>query len=60
MFLGSWLWKSQNLPYVWGKEKGSNTLDGGTAFYGTYETKDGKYISVGALEPQFFKELLKG
>jgi alpha-methylacyl-CoA racemase len=33
-------------------------LDGGYAFYGTYKTKDGKYIAVGALEPQFFRDLV--
>ena len=41
-------------------ERGTNLLDGGAPFYGCYETKDGKWMSVGALEPQFFAELLKG
>lgn len=59
-YVGSWLWKSQDLRYIWGKERGGNTLDGGSAYYDTYETKDGKYVSIGALEPQFFQELLKG
>ena len=45
---------------MWSGPKGTNTLDGGSPYYGCYETKDGKYMSVGALEPQFFKELLKG
>lgn len=45
---------------MWNEERGTNTLDGGAPFYGTYETKDGKWMSVGALEPQFFEELLKG
>ena len=35
-------------------------LDGGCAYYDTYETRDGKYMAVGALEPQFFAELIKG
>ena len=35
-------------------------LDTGAHFYDTYETKDGKYMAVGALEPQFYSELLKG
>jgi len=39
---------------------GKNPLDGGAPFYDTYETKDGKYIAVGALEPQFYANLLKG
>ena len=46
---------------MWNEERGTNTLDGGCPYYGCYECKDaGKYMSVGALEPQFFNELLKG
>jgi alpha-methylacyl-CoA racemase len=40
--------------------RGENLLDGGSPFYDTYETKDGKFVAVGALEPQFFAVLLKG
>lgn len=58
-YVGSWLIRSQNLP-VWGKPRGENILDTGAHFYDTFETKDGKYMSVGALEPQFYKELLQG
>jgi alpha-methylacyl-CoA racemase len=35
-------------------------LDGGAPFYRTYETSDGKYMAVGAIEPQFFAQLLAG
>ncbi|MFF0739877.1 CaiB/BaiF CoA transferase family protein [Streptomyces sp. NPDC004111] len=45
----------------WQDRRGSNLLDGGCPFYGTYETSDGRYMAVGALEPQFyarFTELL--
>ncbi|XP_005092197.1 alpha-methylacyl-CoA racemase [Aplysia californica] len=42
------------------KPRGKNWLDGGSAYYDTYQTKDGKYMAVGALEPQFYKDLLKG
>ena len=46
---------------TWDGERGTNVLDGGSPFYGCYECKDaGKYIAVGALEPQFFAALLKG
>lgn len=45
---------------AWDGERGTNLLDGGAPFYQTYETKDGKHMSVGALEPQFFHALLKG
>ena len=39
-------------------ERGSNLLDGGAHFYGTYETSDGKYICVGSIEPQFYELLV--
>jgi alpha-methylacyl-CoA racemase len=45
---------------VWKRERGTNVLDGGAPFYNTYETKDGKYMAVGAIEPQFYAALLKG
>jgi alpha-methylacyl-CoA racemase len=40
--------------------RGRNLLDGGCPWYDTYETSDGKYMSVGALEPQFFNILIEG
>ncbi len=43
----------------WTDERGVNLLDGGAHFYDTYETADGKYISVGAIEPQFYELLLQ-
>jgi alpha-methylacyl-CoA racemase len=43
---------------LWSEQRGRNLLDGGAPFYRTYRTADGKYISVGALEPQFFAELV--
>lgn len=45
---------------MWDRPRGENNLDGGAPWYETYETKDGKYMAVGALEPQFFTELMKG
>jgi alpha-methylacyl-CoA racemase len=41
----------------WRDQRGANLLDGGAPFYDVYETSDGKYVSIGALEPQFFAEL---
>ena len=38
--------------------RGANLLDGGVPFYDVYETSDGKHMSVGALEPQFYATLL--
>ncbi|XP_067622312.1 alpha-methylacyl-CoA racemase [Eurosta solidaginis] len=53
-YISSWLFLSRSLP-IWGKNSGRNLLDGGAFFYDTYPTKDGKYMSVAALEPQFFE-----
>jgi alpha-methylacyl-CoA racemase len=41
-------------------ERESFLLDGGPPFYRTYETSDGRYMAVGAIEPQFFAQLLDG
>ena len=41
-------------------ERESFLLDGGAPFYRCYETADGKYVAVGAIEPQFFAELVAG
>ena len=41
-------------------ERESFMLDGGAPFYRTYETAEGKYMAVGAIEPQFFAKLLAG
>ena len=41
----------------WSDARGANLLDGGTHFYDTYETADGKYVSIGAIEPQFYAAL---
>lgn len=43
----------------WRTERGSNLLDSGAHFYNVYETKDGKYISIGSIEPQFYALLLE-
>jgi alpha-methylacyl-CoA racemase len=41
-------------------ERESFMLDGGAPFYRSYETADGKFIAVGAIEPEFFAQLLAG
>jgi alpha-methylacyl-CoA racemase len=43
----------------WSDEPGTNLLDSGAHFYEVYETSDGGYVAVGALEPQFYAELLR-
>jgi alpha-methylacyl-CoA racemase len=45
---------------AWRDEPASNLLDTGAPFYDTYECSDGRYVAVGALEPQFYAELLDG
>jgi alpha-methylacyl-CoA racemase len=44
---------------MWQDEKGVNLLDGGAHFYDTYETSDGKWVSIGSIEPQFYALLLE-
>jgi alpha-methylacyl-CoA racemase len=43
----------------WDDVRGTNLLDGAAHFYDTYETLDGKYISIGALEPEFYRLLVQ-
>lgn len=43
---------------VFNETRGTNLLDGGAPFYSLYETADGRYVAVGALEPQFFDLLV--
>jgi alpha-methylacyl-CoA racemase len=43
----------------WRDRRGTNLLDGGAHFYDTYETADGKFISIGALEPEFYRLLVR-
>jgi alpha-methylacyl-CoA racemase len=45
---------------MWRDERGTNMLDGGAPFYETYRTREGEYLSVGAIEPQFYAALLHG
>lgn len=44
----------------WENRRGANMLDGGAHFYHVYETADGRYLSVGAIEPQFYRRFLDG
>jgi len=50
---------SRRAAGVWTNERGDNALDGGAHWYGAYECADGKYISIGAIEPQFYSALLE-
>ncbi|XYI42041.1 putative acyl-CoA transferase/carnitine dehydratase [Cupriavidus necator] len=51
--LMSMMWSLRSAG-VWRDERGVNLLDTGTHFYETYETSDGKYIAIGAVEPEFY------
>jgi alpha-methylacyl-CoA racemase len=45
---------------VWRDERGVNLLDTGAPWYDSYETKDGKWLAVGAIEQRFYAEFVKG
>jgi alpha-methylacyl-CoA racemase len=44
---------------IWTDHRESNLLDGAAHFYGCYECKDKKFVSIGSIEPQFYQELIK-
>ncbi|KZS63643.1 CaiB/BaiF CoA transferase family protein [Mycobacterium ostraviense] len=45
---------------MWTDVRGTNMLDGGAPYYDTYECADGRYVAVGAIEPQFYAAMLAG
>lgn len=45
---------------LWSEARGANLLDGGAPFYRCYACRDGRFVAVGALEPQFYAALLSG
>ncbi|GAA4810280.1 CaiB/BaiF CoA transferase family protein [Tomitella cavernea] len=57
--LGAMPW-SFRASGMWQDERESNLLDGGAPFYRVYECADGRYMAVGAIEPQFYALLLEG
>lgn len=44
----------------WSDTRSANILDGGAPFYDTYACADGRWVAVGAIEPQFYAQLLNG
>jgi len=44
---------------LWSEKRGDNMLDGAAPFYGCYECADGKYVSIGSIEPQFYALLME-
>jgi alpha-methylacyl-CoA racemase len=57
--LSQMLWEMKGHG-AWPGRRGTNLLDGGAPFYDTYVCADGRHVAVGALEPQFFHELVLG
>ena len=57
--LGQMIWAFRGIG-IWSDERGTNVLDTGAPYYDTYETADGRYMAVGAIEPQFYAELVTG
>ncbi len=55
--LMSMIWGLRSLG-AWNEELGTNVLDTGAPFYETYATADGRFVSLGSLEPQFYAELV--
>jgi alpha-methylacyl-CoA racemase len=53
------LFHGRRLNGTWRDARGSNMLDGGFPYYGVYETADGRYVAIGAIEPKFHRELLR-
>ena len=52
-----WTFRGQGM---WGDERGTNILDTGAPYYDTYACADGRYVAVGAIEPQFYAAMLHG
>jgi alpha-methylacyl-CoA racemase len=57
--LAQMMWGMREMG-VWTDERGTNMLDGGAPYYDTYECADGNYVSVGAIESQFYAAMLDG
>ncbi|EFG75009.1 CoA-transferase family III protein [Mycobacterium parascrofulaceum ATCC BAA-614] len=53
------MWAMRGLG-MWSDARGTNMLDGGAPYYDTYECADGRYVAVGAIEPQFYAAMLAG
>ena len=44
----------------WNEPRGTNLIDGGAPYFGTYRTSDDRYVAVGAMEPRFYAALVDG
>lgn len=60
-YLGSFIYKSLGVGLIWQHpERGRNLLDSGAPFYDTYQTSDGRFMAVGAIEPKFYQNFIEG
>ncbi|MEH3156180.1 MAG: CaiB/BaiF CoA-transferase family protein [Gordonia paraffinivorans] len=57
--LGQMMWAFRGTG-LWQDRRGVNLLDTGAPYYEVYETSDGRYMAVGAIEPQFYAQLIQG
>ncbi len=56
--LAQMMWAFRHMG-MWNDVRGTNMLDTGAPYYDTYECSDGRYVAVGAIEPQFYAELIE-
>ncbi|MFE4963747.1 CaiB/BaiF CoA transferase family protein [Streptomyces sp. NPDC056660] len=56
--LAAMIWAERH-HHGWRDERGTNLLDSGTPYYDVYETADGEWFAVGAIEPQFYGRLVE-
>ncbi|KAG0335248.1 hypothetical protein BG004_000071 [Podila humilis] len=59
-YLGAFAYNFNKIGALFQTPRGTGQLDGGAHYYNNYETKDGKYMAVGAIEVEFYALLLKG
>ena len=45
---------------LWNDDRGTNSMDTGAHYYNVYETSDGEFVAVGAMEPHFYRSFMKG
>ena len=57
--LMSMFWSFRSIGLFDESQRGTNLLDTGAHFYDVYECSDGRYVSIGSIEPQFYAELMR-
>ncbi|KAG0211801.1 hypothetical protein BGX28_007391 [Mortierella sp. GBA30] len=59
-YIGSFVYNMYKAGALFQTPRGTGQLDGGAPFYDTYQTKDGLFMAVGAIESEFYKLLIQG